>query len=529
VLLEPIAEHRLAGIGHPIKADDQIQVETSDDHYATTHDRDNGRHADGAVAQIAKAMTTLGIDLGTGSVKVAAVDADGTILVKAGRPNRVDAPVPGWAESDPAQWLASTLDAVAEVLAGGVVPSSVGFSGQMHGVVVVDEYFNPLRPAILWADGRAAAEASRMQAELGAALMSRVGSPAVTGFAGSTIAWLLEHESKTMASAAYVLQPKDWLRIALGGEVATDPSDASGTLMYDVVAGEWSSDVLAWLGLDPSRLPAVVSSTAASGELRLSVDGLSVPCVVGGADTACALTGLGLGPGGGFVAVGSGAQIVRVMTTAELDASLRTHTFATAGDVGAGWYRIGAVQSAGLALTPTLRWLGATTDEASAALVAGVQRTDPIFVPYLSGERTPFMDPAMRGAWFGLNLATDRDAMLRSVLEGVAQAVALGVDAVQASGDPLPEVVPLIGGGTHDPAFRQLLADATGLTLGITEAPDSAVVGAALLAAGFAAHPNPPQALSVVTPNPTSADLLRERRAKMVGYARAGSDGRSKP
>ena len=211
--------------------------------------------------------------------------------------------------------------------------------------------------------------------------------------------------------------------------------------------------------------------------------------MVGGADTACALAGLGVGVGAVSSLSGSGAQVVRVMSAPDLDESLRTHTFATVGPVGGGWYRIGAVQSAGLALTPALAWLGATIDEANAALAEGVRATDPIFVPYLSGERTPFMDPRMRGAWFGLTLATDRRAILRSVLEGVAQAVALGVDAVQGSGDGLPGVVPLIGGGTHDPTFQQLLADASGLTLAITEAPDSAVAGAGLLAAGHVAIP----------------------------------------
>ena len=144
---------------------------------------------------------------------------------------------------------------------------------------------------------------------------------------------------------------------------------------------------------------------------------------------------------------------------------------------------------------------------------------DPVFVPYLAGERTPFMDPGLRGSWHGLTLATGRTAMLRSILEGVAQAVALGVAAVQESGDPMPDVVPLVGGGTHDPAFRQLLADASGLTLAVTEAPDSAVVGAALLAAGLAGNPRPPERTAVVTPQPTAMALLADRRARMVDLA----------
>ena len=465
-------------------------------------------------------MSTLGIDLGTGSVKAAVLDDAGAITAKSGRGYAVNAPHPGWAESDPAQWLAGTRAVVAEVFAECDDDiTAVGFSGQMHGVVVADSDLTPLRPAVLWADGRSTAQAAALQADLGMTELSRLGSPAVTGFAATTLAWLLAHEPDVMARAAFLLQPKDWLRAVLGGGVATDPSDASGTLIYDVVDGRWSPVLLDWLGLDPALLPPVLASHERAGSVTLPGRDEPVPAAIGGADTACALAGLGLGPGSGFVAVGSGAQVVRVMSVPDLDASLRTHTFATVGAVGQGWYRIGAVQSSGLTLTAALGWLDATIPEASAALVGGVLASDPVFVPYLSGERTPFMDPTLRGSWHGLSLATDRPAMLRSILEGVAQAVALGVEAVQGSGEPLPEVVPLIGGGTHDPAFQQLLADATGLTLAITDAPDSAVVGAGLLARGAGALGRPVASVHTVTPRPEAAELLAERRATMVHHA----------
>jgi sugar (pentulose or hexulose) kinase len=151
-----------------------------------------------------------------------------------------------------------------------------------------------------------------------------------------------------------------------------------------------------------------------------------------------------------------------------------------------------------------------------------VKPDDPIFVPYLSGERTPFMTPSLRGSWHGLSLATDRASMLRSVLEGVAQAVALGVDAVQDSGEPLRSPVPLVGGGTHDPVFRQLLADATGLALAVAEAPDAAVVGAALLGSGRVTNPVRVPLAAPVEPRPEAAALLRERRGRMVAEAMAG-------
>ncbi|MDI1288823.1 MAG: FGGY family carbohydrate kinase [bacterium] len=481
------------------------------------------------VRRAGDAMTTLGIDLGTGSVKAEIVDDDGRVTGRASHPYRVRSPRPGWAEGDPREWLAAARE-VAEVAAYGVHPgpTAVGFSGQMHGVVVTDAAFTPLRPAILWADTRATAEAAELRRALSSEDLSRLGSPPVPGFAATTIAWLLRNEPEVMAKAVHVLQPKDWLRTFLGGEIATDPSDASGTLMYDVVSGQWSSLVLDGLGIDRALLPPVLSSVEVVGEVRLGGANQRLDCVVGAADTACALAGLGLRPGDGYVAVGTGAQVVRVMSEPSVDASLRTHTFATAGAPGDGWYRLGAVQSGGLALSAILRGLDATPEEAARALHKGVRPDDPIFVPYLSGERTPFMNPELRGSWHGLSLSTDRPAMLRSVLEGVAQAVALGVDAVQDSGQALPDTVPLIGGGTHHPAFRQLLADASGLSLMITDAPDSAVVGAALLASGRTSNPRALAGVETVTPDAHAARLLRHRRAMMVAYAQSGAGSATK-
>ena len=239
------------------------------------------------------------------------------------------------------------------------------------------------------------------------------------------------------------------------------------------------------------------------------------------------MAGLGLRPGDGFVAVGTGAQVVRVLSEPRVDDSLRTHTFATAGEIGQGWYRLGAIQSAGLVLTSVLRWLDATPQDAAAALRQGVSAADPIFVPYLSGERTPFMSSRLRGSWHRLSLSTDRAAMLRSVLEGVAQAIALGVDAVRDSGQPLPDTVPLIGGGSHDPEFRQLLANATGLSLTVTDAPDSAVVGAALLATGRTANSRAVSGFEAVAPQVGAARLLRDRRAMMVAYAQSSLQPRT--
>lgn len=464
-------------------------------------------------------MAVLGIDLGTGSVKAAVVEDDGTVRRLASRPYAVDAPHPGWAQTETSAWLDAVDAVAAEVLEGDPAIDAVGFSGQMHGVVLVDDEHLPLGPAILWADARAIDQATAMGDAFGSADLARLGSPAVPGFAATTLAWLRANMAGELGQAVAALQPKDFLRLALGGDLATDPSDASGTLLYDVVDSRWSRDAVAWTGIDAGILPPVRASHAPAGTVRIA--GRELPCVVGGADTACALAGLGLEPGDGFVAVGTGSQTVSMMRAPAVDASLRTHTFAATGDLGQAWYRIGAVQNAGLSLEKALAMLAATADEATAALEQGVRESDPLFVPTLAGERTPFMNPDLRGAWLGLSLATDRQALLRSVLEGVAYAVAFGIQAVEESGARLPEVIPLVGGGTHALAFRQLLADASGHALAVAEAPNAAVVGAANLAMGRVKAPQQAALGEPVLPRPEHRALLADRRDRIRAWIEA--------
>lgn len=460
-------------------------------------------------------MAALGIDLGTGSVKCALVSDEGLVLAQANRTYQVYSTRSGWAESDPAEWINATREVVERVLSEAkVAPKSVGFSGQMHGVVVVDSELKPLRPAILWADTRSFQEAQQMSTDLGIDLLSRLGSPAVPGFSATTLAWLKLNEPDSFVEAKHILQPKDWLRAALGGEIASDPSDASGTLLFDSSAGEWSQKAVQWSGVDLALLPPIRASQASAG--YVDFNGTKFPCVVGGADTACVLSALGLDPGQGFIAVGSGSQVVRVLEGPDFDSTLRTHTFATVGQPRSGWYRIGAIQNAGLSLTAALRWFNASVEEGVAALSEGLRDEDPLYVPYLSGERTPFMNSRLRGSWHGLTLGTDRPAMLRSIFVGVAQAVALGVSAVEETGASLPKPTPLVGGGTHNRVFRQLLADATGVPLAVMEAPNAAVIGAALLGAGITSNPIPQSWSEVVTPDPRAAESLFHLRQSML-------------
>jgi xylulokinase len=462
-------------------------------------------------------MATVGIDLGTGSVKVAVVDEDASVRQQSEATYEVRAPQPGWAESHPDDWLHAVRDCLNE-LNPGFPLAGVGLCGQMHGVVFADEQFRPLRPAMLWADTRSAAQARAMAQAFSVEHLAALGSAAVPGFAATSVAWVAAHEPDVLARSRHVLQPKDWLRAVLGGQVGTDPSDASGTLLADVATGTWDADAVAWSGLQREQLPNIVASFAPAGEM--TVGHQRVPVVIGAADTAAVLLSAGIEPGEGLIAVGTGAQVLRILDTPILDDSLQTHTFARAGAPGHGWYRIGAVQNAGLALQVVLRWLNADVGEAHDALDEGLSIHDPIFVPFLAGERTPFMDPDLRGSWVNLGLSTDRKAILRSVLVGLAQAVAFAVEAVFPEEDDTPLF--LLGGGTRDERFRQLLADAAGRELRPTVVPAQGVVGAALLASGQQSIR--PAERPTVLPSSNNAEILREQRRAMVHIIKSRDD-----
>jgi xylulokinase len=230
-------------------------------------------------------------------VKVALVDEGDSVRQSTSRAYPIHSPHSGWAETNPQDWL-DALNAAIDKLDVSHV-ASVSFSGQMHGVVAVDENLEPVRPAILWADTRSADQSERMATEFEAKDWQRWGSRPVAGFAASTIAWLVENEPAVLERTRYLMQPKDWLRARLGGDIATDPSDASGTLLFDVAAGTWDAIACEWVGIDPAVLPPVRASQGAAGVVRIA--GRDIPSTVGGADTACAIAGIGLSSGQGFI------------------------------------------------------------------------------------------------------------------------------------------------------------------------------------------------------------------------------------
>jgi xylulokinase len=441
-------------------------------------------------------MAVLGIDLGTQSVKVVGVDDDGSVLASVTRPYVVDSPVEGWAESDPQRWLHACEEAAAEVMDQlPQAPRAMGLSGQMHGVVLCDAAGTPVRPAILWADSRSATQARALRSELGPTECARLGSAPFPGFAGPTLRWLAEHEPDSLARARWALQPKDWLRMKWTGEVATEPSDASGTLLYDLEQGGWSSEAMRACRVREDLLAPIRPSAALAGEVTRQGSALQgLPVALGGADAACAVHGLGLVPGEGSLTIGTGAQIASMLTEPHPDPTLRTHTFAVVGPPGAGFMRLGAVQSGGLALERALSWLGADLAEARAALAEGIAPGDPLFHPFVSGERSPYVEPDLRAAWTGLSLATTRKAMLRSVFEGMAYAVVAAYAAVVESDARPREPLTALGGGSRDSGYLQLLSDALGVALQPSTVHDATAVGAARLGGAAIDRSIPPAA-----------------------------------
>ena len=433
------------------------------------------------------APTLLGLDLGTSSVKVVVTDPDGRLLSEVSRAYEVESANVGWAESDPRTWWRETVLAVREAVAkardgGAASPSAVGLSGQMHGVVLADAALEPVRPAILWPDARASVVMGAYE-RLGSGALARLANPVIPGLAGPILLWLRRFDESTLASARWALQPKDWLRARMTGVVLTEPSDASATLLYDVPGERWDTEVIEALGLDQALFAPLVSwagdsaghlTSEAADELGLT-PGIQV--AAGAGDTAAAMIGRGWREGGGLqLTLGTGGQIVNAVDQ-PARAGQGTTLFRTAARHG--WYVMAATTNAGLALDWVRTVLAASWEELYAAAASPVAVTDPLFLPHLTGERTPWLDPSMRGSWVGLALAHGRTTLLRAALEGVAFAVRTAMDEVGGPGSP--SVIRLAGGGSTDLAWRQLLADVLGRPLDAVDATAASGRGAALL------------------------------------------------
>ncbi|MFM7428129.1 MAG: xylulokinase [Elainella sp.] len=424
----------------------------------------------------------LGIDLGTGSVKALLLDANGTVLAEAAQPYRVDSPKPGWAETDPQAWWRATGAAVRQVVAQAARPvEAIGLSGQMHGVVLTDQEGQPLRPAILWADLRSSPVLAEYQ-RLPATLQTRLANPITAGMAGPTLLWLKQAEPEIVATARWAMQPKDWLRLQIIGEVLAEPSDASGTLLFDLASDRWAFEVMEALHLRTDWLPNLIPSSQIAGSLtpeaaeHLGLEA-GIPVVAGAADTAAAILGSGLlTPGSLQLTVGTGAQIAMPVARPQADPTLRTHLYRAA--LPDQWYRLAAMQNAGLALDWVRTLLGFSWPEVYAnPAPPGCEGLS--FLPYLTGERTPHLNPDARGAWVGLALHHTRSHLMGAALEAVAFAIKQGLEAI-APGQV--SRLQLAGGGTLEPQWRQLLATVLQVPLYSISISAASAQGAAKLA-----------------------------------------------
>jgi xylulokinase len=470
----------------------------------------------------------LGLDLGTSSVKALLLGEDGDLLGEGSASYPVRSPQPGWAESSPEEWWSAAVEA-ARVALGchGARVVALGLAGQMHGVVLAGERGDPLRPAVLWADARSGEQLAAYR-RLDEDARRRLANPPAVGMAGPSLLWLRDHEPDVYASARWALQPKDWLRLRLTGEAAAEPSDASATLLYDLRSDGWAYPVVEALGLRPDLLATLVASADVAGMLAEEAAGhlglrAGLPVVAGAADTAAAMLGGGLvRPGPVQLTVGTGAQIVAPKSSPEPDPHERTHLYrAAAPDL---WYSMAAIQNAGLALEwvrKTLRVSWEEIYEEAFAVPPGAGGV--VFLPYLSGERTPRFDPGARGAWTGLGLDHGRGHLLRAALEGVAFALREGLEALEAAGTPVAELR-LAGGGTASDAWRRLLADVLGRPLRLL--PDAvarvaSARGAALLAGaasggavGDIIAPDPDR---VIRPGGTAYEAAYARYRELAG------------
>jgi xylulokinase len=446
----------------------------------------------------------LGLDLGTSQVKALVTGADGEILGRGRAGYPVEAPAEGRAETDPGDWWRATVTALREALADArsgsdVEVAGLGLAGQMHGVVLAGEDGAPVRPAIVWLDRRASAEAARYE-ELPAGLTAPLGNRASAGMAGPMLCWLARHEPDALRAARWALPPKDWVRLRLTGRAATEPTDASGTLLFDLRRGAWAGDLVAALGLPADKLPPVLTPTGIAGRLlagAASELGLppGIPVAAGAADTAAALYAAGLGtapraadadtagtggaagpaPGRALLTVGTGGQWV--VAEGAFRPTANTNLFRA---VGEGFYRLAAAQNVGVALDWVRGVFGASWQELYDTAARPWRAGTPVFVPYLAEER---WDRAATGTWTGLTLAHRRDDLLRAALEGVAFLLRRRLDDLRAAGHH-PDAAIIGGGGASHPAWRQLLADVLGVPLHPANTSWLSAAGAARIAAG---------------------------------------------
>ncbi len=461
----------------------------------------------------------LGIDLGTGSVKVMLLGARLQVLNEVSEPYENRSPQPGWAEIDPNSWWSATVAAVHRCVGNRADRvRAIGLSGQSHSLVLAGADGQPVRPAVLWYDRRATEEVREVSA-MDPALLRQLANPLVPGMSLFTLMWLQRHEPESVTAARFALGAKDWLRLQLTGEALSEPSDASATLLYDLESNAWHRPLIRALGLPERLMPPIVPSGADCARLGAAAAralGLpaGVPVAAGAADAAAALVGLGVTrPGQAVLQVGTGVQIMTVCEAPAFEPQPTCNTFRGAGRY---YFRMAAMLNGGTALSWAQRALDCDLDEMyRLAFERASGDSDVIFVPYVNGERTPHLDPNASGAWIGLRVDTGRAELARAVFEGIAFAIRDGWNALrQHTADP--HSLLLTGGGSADPRWRQLLADTLGMPLRISRVRGASARGAAILGACACGLLGDPEDLTPVD----AEDELVEPRARPLLDAR---------
>jgi xylulokinase len=440
----------------------------------------------------------LGLDVGTSGVKAILVAPSGDVLASATSPLTMATPQPGWAEQDPEAWWQASLASIAAVRPkrADARVAAIGISGQMHSSVFLDRAGAVIRPALLWCDGRTTAECAEITSRVGGEerLRDLASNPALEGFTLPKVLWLRRHEPAAFARLATVLLPKDYIRYRLTGALATEPSDASATLMFDTAHLRWSDEIMRAVELPASLLPEIGPSAGVLGRVtadvasRIGIDA-GTPVVGGGADNACGAAGVGVvAPGEVVTSWGTSGTVLAPTAAPLVDPQLRAHTFCHV--VPDTWYLMGVVLTAGGAFSwyreQLARELAGTSDaearlDAEAASVprgaGGVT-----FLPYLQGERTPHRDAAARGAVLGLSLAHTRAHLTRAVLEGICFALRDSLTILQSVGLS-PNHLLLTGGGAKSALLRRLQSEIFGLPVTTVNREEGPAYGAALLAA----------------------------------------------
>lgn len=471
----------------------------------------------------------LGIDVGTSGVKVVTLRDDGTLHCQRSAPLAVSRPHPLWSEQEADDWWDATTAAVLALPAETRAQvSGIGLAGQMHGATLLGEDDRPLRPAILWNDGRSFAECAELEAAE-PRLRAITGNIAMPGFTAPKLAWVRKHEPALFDRISTVLLPKDYVRLRMTGEKASDMADSAGTLWLDVAARDWSDAMLAASGLARAQMPRLFEGCAVTGSLRPEVAstwGMArVPVAAGGGDNPAGAVGVGvIGDGDALMSLGTSGVIFVATRDFRPNAARAVHAFCHC--LPDMWHQMTVHLSAAACIDWAARLTGL---EGPAALFAEAERAGAaegpeLFLPYLSGERTPHNDPHVRGAFLGLNNESDRGRLAAAVLEGVAFAHVDGLDALREAGTQVDELV-VIGGGSRSRYWGRILAAALGVRLLYLEGGEvGPALGAARLARAAVTGALPaevyqrPPVSHVVEPDPALAERLAP---KLAGFRAA--------